>query len=155
MYFDGLHTPIGRLHIVVSDKALLHIYFPGETWIEKYTRDAKHPLIVATKKQLQEYFAGKRKKFDLPIEAEGTAFQRKAWTVLKKIPYGKTISYSEEALLAGVPKAVRAIGSANGSNPLPIVVPCHRVVAKGGGLGGYGGGLIIKKKLLQLELSPA
>ena len=151
LYFDGLTTPIGRLHIVVSDKALLYIYFPGEKWSEKFVRKSAHPLIVRTKKELKEYFAGKRKKFTVPLSVSGTAFQEKAWRVLRGIPYGETVSYSDQAQRLGKKSAVRAVGSANGKNPIPIIVPCHRVVAKGGNLGGYAGGLSIKAKLLALE----
>jgi methylated-DNA-[protein]-cysteine S-methyltransferase len=150
-YFDGMSTPIGRIHIVVSDEALTHIYFPTDTWSEEYVRKPKHPLIVAAKKQLAEYFKGQRKTFDLPLDPEGTAFQKRAWNVLRKIPYGKTISYSEEAKRMKSPLSVRATGSANGKNPLPIIVPCHRVVAKNGALGGYSGGLSCKQFLLRLE----
>lgn len=150
-YFDGLTTPVGRVHIVVSDKALLHIYFLTDTWAEKYVRMPKHPLIVRTKKELKEYFAGKRRKFTVPLAAEGTVFQKKAWSVLRKISYGKTMSYSEQAGRLGKQSAVRAVGSANGKNPIPIIVPCHRVVTKDGKLGGYAGGLSIKMKLLALE----
>ena len=150
-YFDGMTTPLGRLHIVVSDDAVLHIYFPGEKWKEKFIRNPNHPLIKESKKQLEEYFAGKRRKFELPLEAQGTPFQKSAWKVLTKIPYGKTITYSEEAIRLKNPLAVRAVGSANGRNPLPIIVPCHRIVAKGGGVGGYAGGLHRKSILLRLE----
>jgi methylated-DNA-[protein]-cysteine S-methyltransferase len=151
LYFDGMTTPIGRLHIVVSDKALLHIYFPSDTWTEEYIRRPLHPLLVRTKKELKEYFAGKRKKFTVPIEVSGTPFQQKAWMVLRSIPYGETVSYSEQAKRLRKATAARAVGSANGKNPIPIIVPCHRAVAKGGGLGGYAGGLSIKRKLLALE----
>lgn len=150
-YFDGMTTPIGRLHIVVSDKGVSRIFFPDEVWTEEFVRKPKHPLIVAAKVQLTEYFKGQRKTFDLPLDPEGTAFQKRAWNVLRTIPYGKTISYSEEAKRMKNPLAVRAVGSANGKNPLPIIVPCHRVVAKNGTLGGYSGGLSCKQFLLKLE----
>ncbi len=150
-YFDGMSTPIGRIHIVVSDEALTHIYFPTDAWSEEYVRKSKHPLIVAAKAQLAEYFTGERKTFDLPLDPKGTVFQKRAWNVLRKIPYGKTISYTEEAKWMKNPLSVRAVGSANGKNPLPIIIPCHRVVAKDGGLGGYSGGLKCKAVLLHLE----
>ena len=150
-YFDGMSTPLGRLHIVVSDDAVLRIYFPNEQWTEEYIRRPKHPLILETKKQLAEYFKGERKSFDLPLSPVGTEFQKRAWKVLAKIPYGQTISYSDEAKRMKSPLSVRAVGSANGKNPLPIVIPCHRVVAKGGKLGGYSGGLHNKELLLTLE----
>jgi methylated-DNA-[protein]-cysteine S-methyltransferase len=150
-YFDGMSTPVGRIHIVVSDEALLRIYFPTDTWSETYVRKLEHPLIVAAKKQLDEYFKGERTIFDLPLDAAGTPFQKRAWNVLRNIPYGTTISYTEEARRMKHPLSVRAAGSANGKNPLPIIVPCHRVVAKDGGMGGYSGGVKCKAALLQLE----
>ncbi len=150
-YFDGVSTPLGRLHIVVSDSALHHIYFPGESWTEHYERDAKHPLIVLTKTQLAEYFSGERRIFDIPLDPEGSEFQKKVWNVLRKIPYGTTLNYAEEAKRAGNAAAARAVGSANGKNPIPIIVPCHRVVPKNGGLGGYSGGEHRKALLLKLE----
>lgn len=150
-YFDGIATPIGRLHIVVSDKAVVRIYLPGESWKEEYVRASKHPLIVRAKREFKEYFSGKRKTFTVPARYSGTAFQERTWGILRGIPYGKTISYSEEARRMGKKNAVRAVGSANGRNPVPIIVPCHRVVAKNGGPGGYGGGVRVKRKLLALE----
>src|ERR1700688_3149557 len=102
-------------------------------------------------RQLREYFAGKRTEFSLPLAPEGTAFQRSVWRQLQAIPYGETISYGELARRVGNPKASRAVGSANGANPLPIVIPCHRVIAGDGTLGGFGGGLPTKQTLLALE----
>ena len=101
--------------------------------------------------QLQEYFSGERKQFDLPLEIEGTEFQKKVWNELLKIPYGKTISYKDLAVRLGDEKVIRAAASANGANPLPVVIPCHRVIGSDGSLIGYGGGLEIKEKLLVLE----
>ncbi len=101
--------------------------------------------------QLKEYFEGKRKNFDLPLKQSGTEFQQKAWNHLSLIPYGETISYKDEAIAIGSPKACRAVGSANGKNNLPIIVPCHRVINEGSGLGGYAYGLDIKCHLLELE----
>ncbi len=101
--------------------------------------------------QLQEYFSGERKHFDLPLEIEGTEFQKRVWNELLKIPYGRTISYKELAVRLGDEKVIRAAASANGANPLPIVIPCHRVIGSDGSLIGYGGGLEIKEKLLILE----
>ncbi len=150
-YFDGVSTPIGRLHIVVSDAALHRIYFPGESWTEHYERDAKHPLITLTKTQLAEYFSGQRRIFDIPLDPEGSEFQKKVWNVLRKIPYGTTLNYAEEAKRAGKAAAARAVGSANGKNPIPIIIPCHRVVPKSGGLGGYSGGEHRKALLIKLE----
>jgi methylated-DNA-[protein]-cysteine S-methyltransferase len=150
-YFDGLSTPIGRLHVVVTDKALLRVYFPGERIAERAERDGKHELILLVKTQLAEYFAGERRRFDIPLSLEGTDFQKKVWGVLKKISYGKTLTYAEEAKRLRRPSATRAVASANGKNPIPIIVPCHRVVPSGGGVGGYSGGSERKKLLLKLE----
>ncbi len=101
--------------------------------------------------QLKEYFSGERKQFDLPLEIEGTEFQKRVWNELLKIPYGRTISYKDLAVRLGDEKVIRAAASANGANPLPIVIPCHRVIGSDGSLIGYGGGLEIKEKLLVLE----
>ncbi len=109
------------------------------------------PLQEETARQLREYFEGKRKKFDLPIEPEGTEFQRRVWKALLKIPYGETKSYQEIAQEAGSPKGFRAVGMANHKNPIIIVIPCHRVIGKDGSLTGYGGGLELKEELLALE----
>ena len=149
--FDGLSTPIGRIHLVASDDALVHLYLPNETWSERYTRKPSHPILLQAKKELREYFSGQRTTFSVPVFLEGTPFQQKAWKVLRGIPYGTTLTYAEEAREVGSPRAVRAVGSANGKNPIPIVIPCHRVIASNGGLGGYAGGLSCKRFLLALE----
>jgi O-6-methylguanine DNA methyltransferase len=109
------------------------------------------PLLDAVESQLQEYFSGERISFDLPIDEPGSAFQERVWTSLRDIPYGETISYRELAARVGVPAGSRAVGRANGANRIAIIVPCHRVIAAGGGLGGYGGGLDAKRRLLDLE----
>ena len=111
----------------------------------------KDKLMHGVYSQLKEYFKGKRKEFDLPLEIEGTDFHKKVWNELLKIPYGKTISYKELAIRLGHEKVIRAAAKANGANPLPIVIPCHRVIASDGSLVGYGGGLKIKEKLLSIE----
>jgi methylated-DNA-[protein]-cysteine S-methyltransferase len=105
--------------------------------------------------QLRKYLEGKLRDFDCPLDMEGTAFQKRVWSALKKIPYGKTRSYADVARAIGHPKAFRAVGNANGSNPIPIIVPCHRVIESNGGLGGYGSGIDIKKQLLEFERSHA
>jgi O-6-methylguanine DNA methyltransferase len=105
--------------------------------------------------QLRKYLEGKLKKFDCPLDMEGTAFQKRVWSALKKIPYGKTRSYADVARIIGHPKAFRAVGNANGSNPVPIIVPCHRVIESNGGLGGYGSGIGLKERLLEFERSHA
>lgn len=101
--------------------------------------------------QLKEYFRGERKQFQLPLDLRGTPFQRKVWNALQEIPYGETRAYAEIAVVVGNPRAVRAVGHANGRNPIPIIVPCHRVIRTNGSLGGYGGGLDVKESLLALE----
>jgi len=150
-YFD---SPIGPLLIAGDAQAVTHISFPKDGKPAKpqagWTESAKGPVGEALR-QLKEYFAGKRRDFDLPLAPEGTAFQRSVWRQLQEIPYAETISYGELAKRVGNPKASRAVGSANGKNPLPIVIPCHRVIAAGGKLGGFGGGLPTKVALLELE----
>jgi methylated-DNA-[protein]-cysteine S-methyltransferase len=151
-------TPIGSLLIAGDDSAIHLIAFPegGKPHDPQagWTESSGGPLAEAVR-QLREYFAGKRREFDLPLAPEGTAFQRRVWRELQAIPYGETISYGELARRVGNPKASRAVGSANGKNQIPIVIPCHRVIASDGGLGGFGGGLPVKAKLLALEKSGA
>jgi len=112
---------------------------------------ASHPLVERAIAQLRAYFAGELRDFDLPLDMQGTAFQKRVWAELRRIPYGETRSYGDIAHAMGAPKAVRAVGAANGRNPIPIVVPCHRVIGAGGSLVGYGGGLPLKRFLLDLE----
>lgn len=116
---------------------------------------AETPLLKEAKKQLSEYFAGKRKSFDLPLKLEGTDFQLSVWNVLKDIPYGETRTYKQTAEMAGCPGSYRAVGTANGKNPIPIIIPCHRVVASDGSLSGYALGTEFKKYLLELEAKNA
>jgi len=148
-----ISSPVGKLKLVASEVGLAAILwikveeeiFPGSI------EDGSHPLLLETEKQLKEYFAGKRTSFDLPLAAEGTDFQKKVWKLLSRIPYGETRSYGEIAQQLGNPKAMRAVGAANGKNPLSIVVPCHRVIGANGKLTGFGGGLDNKDFLLKLE----
>ena len=116
---------------------------------EDWERSDEHFAVVT--EELREYFAGQRRGFDLPLHLSGTPFQLAVWAKLQEIPYGTTVSYADLALAIGRPKAVRAVGAANGQNPVPIVVPCHRVIGKDGSLTGYGGGLEIKATLLRIE----
>ena len=134
-------TPIGRLTLVASEDGLQEVIFGAKKFVKnsKASVVTKRNLSLA-EIQLQEYFAGKRKKFSLKLDISGTKFQTAAWFSLNKIPYGKTISYAEQAKLVRKPRAFRAVGSANGKNPVAIVLPCHRVIASDGTLGGYGGG---------------
>jgi methylated-DNA-[protein]-cysteine S-methyltransferase len=149
-----LDSPIGALLIAGDVQAVRCIRFPvqGEAVRPEagWQPSARGPVAEAIR-QLREYFAGRRTTFDLPLEAAGTPFQRAVWRALGDIPYGTTISYGELARRVGNPKASRAVGSANGANPLPIVIPCHRVIAGDGSLGGFGGGLPAKQSLLALE----
>jgi methylated-DNA-[protein]-cysteine S-methyltransferase len=148
-------SPIGDL-LLTSDgdsltglqmEAANHPVRPGSDWI----RDERP--FGAVRHQLEEYFAGRRTDFDLPLAPRGTPFQRRVWDALLKIPCGETASYAQIAARVGSPRAVRAVGSANGRNPIAIVIPCHRVIASDGSLGGYGGGLPRKEFLLRLERS--
>jgi methylated-DNA-[protein]-cysteine S-methyltransferase len=114
-------------------------------------RRDQNPLLVESLRQMRAYFAGELREFDLPLELVGTDFQKRVWRHLATIPYGRTRTYAEIAAALGVPKAVRAVGAANGANPLPVVLPCHRVIGADGKLVGYGGGLPLKRRLLELE----
>lgn len=143
-------TIIGLLGIKENGTNITEIYF-GKDEIPNNMEPKETPLIKEAMNQLEEYFEGKRKSFDLPFEAKGTEFQRSVWNELLKIPYGETCSYGEIAKRIGNPKGSRAIGMANNRNPISIVIPCHRVIGASGKLVGYGGGLDIKEKLLNLE----
>ena len=147
-----METPVGKLRLVASNKGLTAIDVKA-TYSKLATKpDGRAQKILAeTRKQLTQYFAGDRKKFDVPFDLSGTPFQLKAWKTLTRIPYGKTISYGEQAKAMRKAKAVRAVGSANGKNPIPIIIPCHRVIASNGGLGGYSLGLKMKRQLMKLE----
>jgi methylated-DNA-[protein]-cysteine S-methyltransferase len=154
MNYTYLETPIGTLLIAGDDESVRRIDFPKDgkarTPQPDWTESQKGPVGKAVK-QLREYFAGKRADFDLPLAPDGTEFQRTVWRNLQDIPYGETISYGELAKRVGNPKASRAVGAANGQNPIPIVIPCHRVIGSTGKLTGFGGGLPTKEALLTLE----
>lgn len=150
----SMGTPIGRLLLAGDDVALTHVFLPGSSSLGDTPGGVPSPLRRAAE-QLDEYFAGERRVFTLPLAPQGTAFQLAVWKALADIPYGETITYGELAARVGRPAASRAVGQANGANPIPIVYPCHRVVASGGRLGGYGGGLDVKRRLLALEGSAA
>ena len=118
---------------------------------ETVPRTGAGAIVRQAEQELREYFAGRRRTFTVKLDLEGTEFQRKAWQAMRKIPFGETISYGDQARKVGKPKAYRAVGSANGKNPIPIIVPCHRVLASDGSLGGYSLGLSMKRRLLALE----
>lgn len=151
-----LKTEVGPLYLVASDQGLRAVIWKKRPDPMAESLDSQEPrvqILAKTVLQLREYFAGKRTEFDLPLDVEGTEFQKKVWTQLARIPYGKTVSYRDVARKIKNEKAVRAVGTANGRNPLSIVVPCHRVIAADGTLGGYAGGLPVKTRLLALEKS--
>ena len=151
--YTAMESPIGEIFIAQSAKGLTHIRFASSTKPElplanwKFVNDPESEPV----NQLKAYFKGTLRDFSLPLDLQGTPFQLKVWEALQKIPYGQTISYSELARRIGKPKAVRAVGGANGKNPIPLVVPCHRVIGSDGSLTGYGSGIHIKSMLLELE----
>lgn len=142
-------TPIGTVGIVENGRAITDILF--EEHLPGHAVRHTTLLLERAAKQLDEYFAGKRTSFDLPLEPEGTPYRKKIWQVLTEIPYGQTMTYGEIARRTGNPQASRAVGGANHHNPIPIVIPCHRVIGAGGKLTGYAGGLPRKEFLLALE----
>lgn len=149
-----MDSMIGRLYLVASEKGLQGIYWkrqpvPMMKTLRALSSEVK--VLAVAQSQLDQYFRGKRRDFDLPMDIQGTDFQKRVWTELNQIPYGKTISYRELANRIDNENAARAVGTANGRNPLCIIIPCHRVIASDGTLGGYSGGLEIKARLLQLE----
>jgi len=147
-----MSSPVGKLTLVASSKGLVAIDVRSNTaQVETSKNASAQAILLKTKKQLEQYFAGKRTSFDVALDLVGTEFQVQAWRALCRIPFGKTISYGQQASNIKKPKAFRAVGSANGKNPIPIIVPCHRVVASDGSLGGYSLGLKMKKQLLALE----
>jgi methylated-DNA-[protein]-cysteine S-methyltransferase len=145
-----LESPVGRLVLESDGDVLIGIWLPNETRVPAVSGHDAPPVLKDTATQLEEYFAQERMEFDIPMELNGTTFQKEVWAELSKIPYGRTISYGELARRVGRPKGPRAVGQANGRNPIPIIVPCHRVVASNG-IGGYGGGLPLKRSLLAVE----
>jgi methylated-DNA-[protein]-cysteine S-methyltransferase len=157
LYWHEIDSPIGRLLLAGDGSSLIQVCFqsgprpqqPANDWI------ADGAPFRAAIAQLGEYFAGERHRFELQLAPRGTEFQRQVWRALTEIPYGKTVSYGELARRIGKPSAPRAVGLANGANPLPIIVPCHRVIGADGSLTGFGGGLPIKRKLLALESAAA
>lgn len=154
MYYCYLETPIGDLLLGGDDEGLAVVGFPEGSMRLEPESDwifNEKPFLEA-RRQLDEYFAGKRREFDLPLKPTGTEFQLQVLEELQKIPYGITCSYRDIAERIGRPKAVRAVGAANGRNPIPVIIPCHRVIGTSGDLTGFGGGLPTKEALLRLEL---
>jgi len=144
------HSPVGWLRIITDSTHLLRIDFVATAG--SATPPLERPSVLQeTIQQLEEYFAGQRSAFELPLRPAGTPFQQTVWRALQTIPYGSTISYRELARRVGKPRAYRAVGNANGKNPIPIIIPCHRVIQSSGALGGYSSGLHIKQFLLELE----
>jgi methylated-DNA-[protein]-cysteine S-methyltransferase len=148
-----MDTPIGPLTLVASDGALREVRFPNGRPVgpDDGPAEPEHPVLAAAVGQLEEYFAGTRTDFDLPLDPRGSAFQRSAWHGLTTIPFGETVSYGEQAARLGHDGKARAIGAANGANPLPVILPCHRVIGSDGSLTGFGGGIETKAWLLHHE----
>ncbi len=156
IHYQHIDSPIGVLTIAADETGLRHIEFPtnrhGADRAGWQLSNNTLPVLSLARQQLDEYFQGRRKVFDLPLAPHGTAFQQDVWRTLADIPYGKTWSYRDLAIAINKPSAVRAVGAANGRNPLPIVLPCHRVIGANGSLTGFGGGIETKAALLRLEL---
>ncbi len=157
----ALDTPVGPLQLASTTNGLVYVALPRESgrgfqgWLRRHAPDARcreawAPNRAAAR-QLLEFLEGKRRAFDLPLDLRATDFQQAVYAEVASIPYGEVRAYAEVARAIGQPRAVRAVGAANGANPLPLVIPCHRVVQTGGKLGGYGGGLPLKKRLLAME----
>ena len=155
-HFKLVSTPVGELKLVASERGLAGILWknddPHGSRFLPQTRDEAHPILIEAERQLREYFAGERRSFSLPLDFVGTEFQKKVWNALVAIPFGETRSYGEIARQIGHPQAVRAVGAANGRNPISIVAPCHRVIGANGKLTGFAGGLEVKAFLLDLEM---
>jgi methylated-DNA-[protein]-cysteine S-methyltransferase len=143
-------SEIGRIGITEKDGRITNVYITNDEFPQD-TLLYETPLLKEAVKQLKDYFAGELKEFSLPLEPSGTAFMKQVWSALREIPYGETASYKDIAVKIGSPKAARAVGLANNRNPIPIFIPCHRVIGADGSLTGYRGGLEMKKKLLDLE----
>ena len=157
--YKTFSSPVGELKLVASEKGLAAILWEKDDLkrfkISPMSESKKHPVLRETETQLKEYFAGKRKKFSVKLDFNGTAFQKNVWKALLTIPYGETRSYGDIAKQIGNVKAVRAVGGANNKNPISIIAPCHRVIGSNGKLVGYGGGLKTKAHLLDLEAKAA
>jgi len=155
LFYKTMPSPVGKLKLIASDKGLVAVLWesdpPHRVRLSELTQDRQHPILVETERQLGEYFAGLRKDFTIPLDIRGTRFQSDVWKALLAIPFGETRSYAQLATQLGNPRATRAVGAANGRNPLSIVVPCHRVIGSSGKLTGFAGGIETKARLLDLE----
>lgn len=154
-HYKTVKSPVGQLKLVATDRGLAAILWendnPKRVPLNPMIENREHPVLRETERQLNEYFAGKRKTFSLKFDPAGTEFQKKVWEALYTIPFGETRSYGDIAQQINSPKAVRAVGAANGRNPISIVIPCHRVIGSNGKLTGFAGGLDTKAFLLELE----
>lgn len=154
-FYKTIPSPVGELKLVASQKGLAAILWendkPNRVKLDPQNLDETHPKLLAAEKQLKEYFLGKRKQFHLELDFKGTEFQKSVWNELLKIPYGTVKTYSDIAKSIGRPKSTRAVGAANGKNPISIIAPCHRVIGINGSLTGFAGGLKAKEFLLKLE----
>jgi len=154
-FYKTMKSPVGELKLIATNRGLAAILWendnPKRVPLSPLTENCEHPVLLETERQLNEYFDGKRKSFSLKSDPTGTEFQKKVWEALSTIPFGETRSYGEIAQQIESPKAVRAVGAANGKNPISIIVPCHRVIGSNGKLTGFAGGLETKAFLLELE----
>jgi methylated-DNA-[protein]-cysteine S-methyltransferase len=153
--YKTIDSPVGRLKLVASDKGLVAVLWendkPNRVRLGAMTANQTHPILLDTERQLEQYFAGKRKTFSVALDMRGTPFQKNVWEALLAIPFGETRSYGQLAKQLGNARAMRAVGAANGRNPVSIIVPCHRVIGSSGKLIGFAGGLETKARLLSLE----
>lgn len=154
-YYKNMTSPVGLLKLISDENALVALLWendpPARVPLDEAEEDKNHPILIQAEDELNEYFAGTRTKFSVPLNPHGTDFQKSVWLELRKIPYGETRSYKQLADAVGKPLASRAVGAANGKNPLSIIVPCHRVIGSNGTLTGFAGGLEFKSYLLNLE----
>lgn len=154
-YYDFYKSPYGQMLLVANDAGLAGVYFDGQKYLptvaSQWRRNPGHARLRQAQRELTEYFAGKRKRFELALAPEGTEFQRSVWKAISSVEFGETISYGELAARAGCPGSARAAGAATGRNPIGVIVPCHRIVGANGSLTGYAGGLERKRALLALE----
>lgn len=153
LHYKTMKSPIGKITLVASDEALVALYCNDKLMPKKdlAKKNEAHKILNLAEQQLIEYFDGRRKTFELPLNPEGTVFQSKAWNALLNIPYGEIWSYGKQAKYLKAPNAQRAVGGANGRNPIPVIIPCHRVIGSTGKLTGFSGGMSMKVYLLKLE----